>query len=251
MANWRDTRPSVRVAWAKRLKPVWSAAALAVLGASALVAADPAVSERRAAVELQRAAAAKMRTTAERQRAQTIATMRGSIERQRASAIRVGSRWAGPLTSFFRGPAVQPADCEPMNLEQLNPLLERAAEDERLEPELLRAVVEQESGFRPCAVSSRGALGLMQLMPATLEDFGVRDAFDPRENVESGARFLRQLLDRYDGDLALALAAYNAGPGKVDSANRVPPFAETLQYVSDLLKRLKKSPSASTQQSSR
>jgi len=93
--------------------------------------------------------------------------------------------------------------------------------------ELLRSVVAQESGFRPCAVSKKGAQGLMQLMPATAEQLAVEDPFEPAENLEAGAKYLRQLVDKYAGDLALALAAYNAGPGTVEEAKGIPAIPET------------------------
>ena len=85
----------------------------------------------------------------------------------------------------------------------------------------------------------------MQLMPATIEDLEVQDAFDPRQNIGAGTRLLRRLLDRYDGDLAMALAAYNAGPAQVDGANGVPPITETMRYVSDLLKKMNQNAPAS------
>ncbi len=100
-----------------------------------------------------------------------------------------------------------------------------------MEPELIHAVIRQESGYDPYAVSHKGAKGLMQLMPATAKRFGVKDVFDPAENVQGGVKYLRQLLDRYDGDRRLALAAYNAGEGAVDRFGGVPPYRETQDYV--------------------
>lgn len=104
-----------------------------------------------------------------------------------------------------------------------------------IRPDLVRAVIQVESGFNPRAVSPKGALGLMQLMPATARLLRVRNAFDPEENIRGGVQYLRQLLDRYEGDEQLALAAYNAGPLAVDRHGQaVPPYRETQQYVSKI-----------------
>jgi soluble lytic murein transglycosylase-like protein len=97
---------------------------------------------------------------------------------------------------------------------------------------LVHAIVRAESGFDHLAVSSKGAQGLMQLMPMTASEVGVRDAFQPRQNLEGGVSYLRELLDRFSGNTRLALAAYNAGPGAVDAYGGVPPFGETRDYVS-------------------
>jgi soluble lytic murein transglycosylase-like protein len=101
-----------------------------------------------------------------------------------------------------------------------------------IRPDLVRAVVQVESAFDPAARSPRGALGLMQLMPATIREFGVSDPFDPADNVRAGVAYLRQLLDRYNNNEELALAAYNAGPMAVDRHGQtIPPYAETRDYV--------------------
>ncbi|GAB4376552.1 MAG: hypothetical protein Kow0062_16980 [Acidobacteriota bacterium] len=107
----------------------------------------------------------------------------------------------------------------------------RAAEESGLDPALLAAVIEVESAFDPFAVSPKGAAGLMQLMPGTARELSVEDPFDAEENVAAGARWLRRLLERYDGDLDLALAAYNAGENAVARYGGVPPFPETQRYV--------------------
>ncbi len=122
-------------------------------------------------------------------------------------------------------------DCPPLSHYEADSLIGSAARAERISPALLRAVMKRESGFRPCAVSEKGAQGLMQLMPATAQEFGVFDPFDPQENVRGGAALLKQLLVRYAGDVRLALSAYNAGSQRVEQAGGVPEIAETQNYV--------------------
>jgi hypothetical protein len=111
----------------------------------------------------------------------------------------------------------------------------QAAERHRLDPLLLAAIVETESAFAPDAVSSEGAIGLMQLIPETGQQYGKTDLFDPYVNLEVGSQFIGALLDRYHGDLALALAAYNCGPATVSRYGAVPPFRETREFVKGVL----------------
>jgi hypothetical protein len=111
-----------------------------------------------------------------------------------------------------------------------------ASDKNDLDPDLVDSVIRAESGFNPRAVSSKGAQGLMQLMPGTAAELGVPDAFDPRANVEGGTRYLRELLVRYHNDLAKALAAYNAGPERVEQYRGVPPYHETRAYVSRVIR---------------
>ena len=106
-----------------------------------------------------------------------------------------------------------------------------AAEAYTLDPALIRAVMQAESAFDPTVVSQAGAQGLMQLMPALADEMGVVDAFDPRQNIMGGAKYLRSLLDRHQGNVRLTLASYNAGPTNVKRYRGVPPFRETLNYV--------------------
>ena len=116
---------------------------------------------------------------------------------------------------------------------QYQDLIEEHATLNTVSVDLVRAVIQAESAFNPRAVSPKGALGLMQLMPATAAEFGVIDAFNPQENVRAGVKYLKQLLDTYDGRVELALAAYNAGPGAVKKyGGKVPPYRETQNYVS-------------------
>ena len=114
------------------------------------------------------------------------------------------------------------------------PLVQEAAAYHGVDPDLVRAVVRTESAFDSAAVSTAGAQGLMQLMPALSDELGVQDPFDPRENIFAGVRYLRALLDQHDGDETLALASYNAGPGTVMRYNGVPPYPETEQYIRNI-----------------
>src|ERR1700682_1214758 len=115
---------------------------------------------------------------------------------------------------------------------QYDSIIEKAAISAAVEPNLLRAVIVVESGFNARAVSKRGAMGLMQLMPATATRFGASNPYDPRENVHAGARYLKFLIDRFGQDVRLALAAYNAGEEAVNrNGGQIPPFAETMAYV--------------------
>ena len=110
-------------------------------------------------------------------------------------------------------------------------MVREAAERHKVDPALVRAVIETESNWNPTAKSRKGAVGLMQLIPSTAQRFGVNDAFNPRQNVDAGVRYLKTLLERYNGNLDLALAAYNAGEGAVDRAGGVPAYRETRNYV--------------------
>ena len=115
-----------------------------------------------------------------------------------------------------------------------------------LDPKLVEAVIRVESAFNARAVSNKGAMGLMQLMPGTATDLGVENAFDVEENLRGGTAYLRSLLDRFSGDVTLALAGYNAGPGAVEKYQGVPPYRETTDYVRRVLAAYGKTPATST-----
>lgn len=173
-----------------------------------------------------------------------------SLAQQRAAAWRqvtgVMGRAPTPAAAFFTVPWVEtpagfsPPPCDPMPAADLDKIVQQSSQQEGVKAELIRGVIAQESGARPCAVSWKGAQGLMQLMPATSEQFGVKDPFDPRQNVEAGTKLLKQLLAKYKDDVGLALAAYNAGEGRVDKDGGVPQIAETQNYVSDIQSKLPK-----------
>lgn len=123
----------------------------------------------------------------------------------------------------------------PVPSADLEPLIQRQSDNQNLDPKLVKAVIQVESGYNHKALSNKGAMGLMQLMPDTASLFNVRNAFDPEENLRAGTRYLRQLLDRFAGRVELALAGYNAGPGAVEKHKGVPPYAETRDYVKQVM----------------
>lgn len=125
-----------------------------------------------------------------------------------------------------------------------NATVARIAADQQLPPELIHSVIKVESNYNPKAVSPKGAQGLMQLIPATARRFGVVDAFDPVDNIQGGARYLKYLLDLHGGNYALALAAYNAGEGAVAKYGDIPPYPETVNYVQSVAEQLRKNHAA-------
>jgi soluble lytic murein transglycosylase-like protein len=118
-----------------------------------------------------------------------------------------------------------------MDRDGVEKLVREAADRHRVDPALIRAVIQTESNWNPAAYSNRGAGGLMQLIPTTARRFGVNDVFNPQQNIDGGVHYLKTLLDRYNGNLDMALAAYNAGEGAVDRAHGIPAFRETRNYV--------------------
>jgi soluble lytic murein transglycosylase-like protein len=125
------------------------------------------------------------------------------------------------------------------SIQAYEPVIASASQGFAVDPDLVRAVIKAESNFNPQAVSPKGALGLMQLMPGTAREMGVSHPFDPAENILGGVKYLSQLLGVVNGDIPLALAAYNAGPSRVMGQNEIPPIAETRNYVERVLKHYK------------
>jgi soluble lytic murein transglycosylase-like protein len=159
---------------------------------------------------------------------------------QPAAAPAASANPAAPqaAASATPAPAASPCSgsaCIPSHLQSA---VERAAAQHSVPVELIHSVIQVESNYNPYAVSRKGARGLMQLIPETARRFGVSDAFDPAENIQGGAKYLRYLLDLYDGNYTLALAAYNAGEGAVARYGNVPPYPETRNYVQLVGRRL-------------
>lgn len=174
--------------------------------------------------------------------AQTLYVVRGrsgsvtfTTRKPEGRSFQVFSR-RGPAFSRFHGPRFRgvwrgkPVDSP------YDDIIMTTAKTHSLDPALVKAVVHVESMFNPRAISPKGAMGLMQLMPGTASRFGVDKPYSPEDNVDGGVRYLRMLHDRYDGNVILALAAYNAGEGVVDRVKNVPPFAETQTYVKRVMR---------------
>jgi soluble lytic murein transglycosylase-like protein len=205
--------------------------------------------------------------TPDEQYARAMASMQASLDRQQRSVRATLSRFAPAASQqatagnsesqapgqtaasdpFFAAPWPAPEplsmpnvqvldeDCSPLETKEIDRLAEQAGSRNGVSAGLLKSVMRQESGFKPCALSVVGAMGLMQLMPGTAETLHLDDPFDPDKNVDAGARFLRMMLDRYQGDTQRALGAYNAGPARVDKSGGVPAIPETIGYVNKVL----------------
>ncbi len=146
-------------------------------------------------------------------------------------------RYAGmKRVAYMPEPASAARRARPVDPDRFSPLVEQAAREHQLDQALLRAIIAVESGYDPNAVSRKGAVGLMQLMPQTARRYGVRNMYDPAQNIQGGARYLRDLMGKFNNDLPLVLAAYNAGEEAIAQyGNRIPPYRETRSYVPRVL----------------
>jgi soluble lytic murein transglycosylase-like protein len=191
-------------------------------------------------IEQQRGAAAAMESSLAKQRASVQKQLGQQGESAGFFVLPPPSRMGlTPAPALAISTEAAPSDdCAPLPVPRVEALVGDAARRAGIDEALLRGVMKAESAFRPCAVSSKGAMGLMQLMPATAEQFGVTDPFDPVDNVEAGAKLLKELMTRYNGDLNRVLGAYNAGPSTVDNAGGIPGIPETWNYVHRILSEL-------------
>lgn len=147
-----------------------------------------------------------------------------------------------PIENFFMEAPEESLPITPVitkndytNKNQIKEMISKIAKKHGIDEKLVNAVIKQESGYNPKAKSSAGALGLMQLMPSTAKLMGVSDPYNPVQNVEGGVKYLKNMIERYNGNIILGLAAYNAGPGNVDKYDGVPPFKETQNYVKNIM----------------
>jgi len=195
------------------------------------------------AIKSQAQSIAMQQQSVERQRA-TIQQQLGGIPTPRITSVRaLDAEWSGGWAVAEAGNSSAAASyqpgCPPVPPMFLQSVVQRAATAYNVAPNLINAVIRQESGGYPCAVSEKGAMGLMQLMPATAAGLGASEPFDVDQNVSAGTRLLAELIQRYKGDMNRVLGAYNAGTVAVDRAGGAPPFAETQSYIHSVLEQIK------------
>jgi soluble lytic murein transglycosylase-like protein len=167
------------------------------------------------------------------------ASFAGAEGRKVTSVVRTDVRTGKLIRQTAESPATQQRQDRKNTVAQpIRDMVEEAAARNSVEAPLVHSVIRAESGFNPRAVSSKGAQGLMQLIPATAKRFGVQDSFDAKENVEGGVKYLRYLIDLFHGDYTQAVAAYNAGEGAVTKYGGVPPYKETRDYVAAVARNL-------------
>ncbi len=154
-------------------------------------------------------------------------------------SVTVQPREVAPAAVEKAAPEAAPVEPAPADAAELIAMIDAIAAEQGVEDSLVHSVIRAESNYNPHAVSPKGALGMMQLIPSTAKRFGVSNAFDPRDNVRGGVKYLKFLLDYYHDDYVRAIAAYNAGEAAVDKYNGVPPYAETRSYVYSVARNLK------------
>lgn len=145
-----------------------------------------------------------------------------------------------PAPSVAKAPSIAIAKPKALDAKALNEVINSISDRHQIDPDFINSVIHAESGFNSRAVSPKGARGLMQLMPKTANQLGVNNAFDPQDNVEGGTRYLRELLEQYNFDIVKALAAYNAGPQRVQQYHGVPPYYETRAYIARIIREFNK-----------